>query len=69
MKMTENNRMLKLIALAIAIVLWLYVGTQQDPLAQHTYEVQLEMEIFPSTKPPASARRPSRFASWAGRIG
>lgn len=50
MKMTENNRMLKLIALAIAIVLWLYVGTQQDPLAQHTYEVQLEMENLPVDK-------------------
>ena len=42
--------MLKLIALAIAIVLWLYVGTQQDPLAQHTYEVQLEMENLPVDK-------------------
>ncbi len=50
MKMTENNRMLKLIALALAIVLWLYVGTQQDPLAQHTYEVQLEMENLPVDK-------------------
>lgn len=50
MKMTENNRMLKLIAIAIAIVLWLYVGTQQDPLAQHTYEVQLEMENLPVDK-------------------
>lgn len=50
MKMTENNRMLKLIALAIAIVLWLYVGTQQDPLAQHTYEVQLEMDNLPVDK-------------------
>ncbi|MEE0511794.1 MAG: CdaR family protein [Peptococcaceae bacterium] len=44
MKLTENNKVLKLVALLIAIVLWLYVGTQQDPLAQHTYEVTVEVQ-------------------------
>lgn len=50
MKLTENNRTLKLIALLIAVVLWLYVGTQEDPLAQHTYEVAIEMENLPFDK-------------------
>ena len=50
MKRLDNNRMLKLIALAIAIVLWLYVGTQEDPLAQHTYEVAVEIENLPVDK-------------------
>lgn len=43
MKWIENDKILKLIALLIAVVLWLYVGTQQDPLFQRTYEVNLEM--------------------------
>lgn len=50
MKLTENNRTLKLIALLIAVVLWLYVGTQEDPLAQHTYEVAIEVENLPVDK-------------------
>ena len=44
MKLTERNRTLKLIALLIAVVLWLYVGTQEDPLAQRTYEVNIDVE-------------------------
>lgn len=42
MKWLENDKMLKLIALCVALVLWLYVGTQKDPISQRTYEVQLE---------------------------
>ena len=44
MKLTEKNKTLKLIALLIAIVLWLYVGSQEDPLAQRTYEVNIDVE-------------------------
>lgn len=50
MKLTEKNRALKLIALLIAIGLWLYVGTQEDPLSQRTYEVAVEMENLPLDK-------------------
>lgn len=50
MKMTEKNKALKLVALLIAIVLWLYVGTQEDPIAQHTYEVTVEVQNLPVDK-------------------
>lgn len=50
MKLTENNRALKLLALAIAIVLWLYVGVEQDPISQRTYNVPIVMENLSADK-------------------
>lgn len=50
MKLTENNRALKLLALAIAIVLWLYVGIEQDPLSQRTYSVPISVENLSADK-------------------
>lgn len=50
MKLTENNRALKLVALAIAIVLWLYVGIEQDPISQRTYNVPITVENLSADK-------------------
>lgn len=50
MKITENNRALKLVALAIAIVLWLYVGIEQDPISQRTYNVPITVENLSADK-------------------
>lgn len=50
MKLTENNRALKLLALAIAIVLWLYVGIEQDPISQRTYNVPITVENLSADK-------------------
>lgn len=44
MKKKDNNRTLKLIALLIAVVLWFYVGVEQDPLSHRTYDVPLETQ-------------------------
>lgn len=44
MKKKDNNRTLKLLALLIAIVLWFYVGVEQDPLSHRTYDVPLEIQ-------------------------
>lgn len=50
MKLTENDRALKLVALAIAIVLWLYVGIEQDPISQRTYNVPITVENLSADK-------------------
>lgn len=50
MKLTENNRALKLVALAIAIVLWLYVGIEQDPISQRIYNVPITVENLSADK-------------------
>lgn len=50
MKLTENNRALKLVALAIAIMLWLYVGIEQDPISQRTYNVPITVENLSADK-------------------
>lgn len=50
MKWIDNNKTLKLIALLIAIGLWLYVGTQEDPLSQQTYEVAVDVQNLPVDK-------------------
>lgn len=50
MKITENNRALKLLALAIAIVLWLYVSIEQDPISQRTYNVPITVENLSADK-------------------
>ena len=48
MKKKDNNRTLKLIALLIAVVLWFYVGVEQDPLSHRTYDVPLETISVPA---------------------
>lgn len=50
MKWMENNTLLKVVSLLIAVVLWLYVGTEKDPLGQQTYEVALDMQALPVDK-------------------
>lgn len=50
MKLTDNSRALKLLALAIAIVLWLYVGIEQDPISQRTYNVPITVENLSADK-------------------
>lgn len=50
MKFIENNRALKLLALAIAVVLWLYVGIEEDPLSQRTYNVPVSVENLSADK-------------------
>lgn len=50
MKLMENNTLLKLVSLLIAVALWLYVGTEKDPLSQKTYEVAVEMQNLPVDK-------------------
>lgn len=50
MKLTENNRALKVLALVIAIVLWLYVSVEQDPLSQRSYNVPVTVENLSADK-------------------
>ena len=50
LKWLEENRGLKLIALLAAIILWLYVGAQENPLDKHTYYVNLSVENIDADK-------------------
>ena len=50
MKFIQNNKTLKLLALAIAIVLCLYVGVEKNPISQHTYDVPIAIENLSADK-------------------
>lgn len=50
MKLIKDNKTLKLLALVIAIVLWLYVGVEKNPISQHTYDVPIAIENLSADK-------------------
>lgn len=50
MKIFEDNRHLKIIAILAAVVLWLYVGAQENPIDKHTYYVTVSVKNVDADK-------------------
>lgn len=50
MSWKSNNSTLKVLALVIAVILWMYVGTVKDPITERTYQVPVEIQNLDDDK-------------------